>query len=182
MAHTKTVHALIVTDDGELVVDDTFDTDVLRAQALHDVLLENHDEIDEPAPDDVIAEGTDAVIDWYQNDLADIGIDVYSNIRQIEVPAPQSLFHVINRIPGSQISVDSFTSAADRQASLAHRAALLGFDMSADDDEDTIAELIENSSEAGLEITLVDADLDNDNAQWHGFTDDIEPIDRAQVH
>lgn len=166
MSHTVNAYALLVIDDGERVLNETYGTDEARAAALHDVLVSNHDEIDEPAPADVVAAGTEAVLEWYSGDLTFLDLDVYVDEVEIKTPAPNKLFHVVSVYPGSEVSVDSFTSEAARRTGLVERAALLDLDVDDNSDEETSVQLIEDH--LGVEITLVDADLYEDDVEWHG--------------
>ena len=164
MPHTATRYALIVMDDGERVLNETYEDDVARADALHEVISVNHDEI-EPAPSKVVADGTEAVLGWYAEDLDRFDLDVYVYVDEIEVAptAPNQLYHVVTVYPEGEVGVDSFISATARKLGLVERAAHLELDT---DDEEEIVEQIEAYLDA--QITLVDADLHDDDFEWHG--------------
>lgn len=166
MSHTTTGYALVVIDDGERVLNETYETDRERGQALHHVIIENHDEIREAAPVDVFDGGTETVLEWYQEDLDYISLDVYVDEVEVPVPAPNKLFHVVSIYAEGEVSVDSFVTEEARRVGLVERAALLDLDVDDDTDEETVVQMVEEHLH--LEITLVDADVYEDDIEWHG--------------
>lgn len=163
MARTATRYALIVIDDGERVLNETYEDDTARADALHEAISVNHDEI-EPAPSEVVADGTEAVLSWYAEDLDLVDLDVYVDEIEVAPTAPNQLYHVVTIYPEGEVGVDSFVSATARKLGLVERAAHLELDT---DDEEEIVEQIEAYLDA--QITLVDADLHDDDFEWHGY-------------
>ncbi len=175
MLRTKTRYSLLVIDDGERVIEESYDSDAERAAALDEAITSNHDEIEEAAPRDVVESGSQAVREWYESDLSMLGIDVYLDEELALTPAPQDLYHVVSLFEDDdsdreEVFVATYVSDEERRKGLIERVRQGGFDEDRQiSDEATAQEAIE-ALQHGLPvtITLIDATGQPDVLEWYG--------------
>ena len=171
MPASRKTFELRVMLDGSFVIDQEYDTDRERAEDFNTYLVETgvlDDDNTEEVDDATLAQGLEAVLDAYSNLYALTDeLDVFYNEYDQPYPAPNTLFHVVTSYPGENpfIVVDSFGSQVAREHGLFLRAQATDDALSQDLSEETYVELLENR--LGINITLVDADMDDDAPQWH---------------
>lgn len=150
---TKTVHSVVVVDEGTIVLDETFDTPSARRAAVADLMIQNHDELASQDVVEIMAPfgGADAdtalelVIDAY----ASVGVDVTVHLgTRTQDIGPAELFTVLTDYGDGAIVTTHYPTRELRMTELRSRAAEIAHDhypadFFSDADEETCRKAIE---------------------------------------
>lgn len=166
MNRKQTSYTLLVIDDGERVLEESFTDEAQRARALHELIRKNHDEI-ELVPTDVTEPAE--IIDWYLDEAISYGLDIYLDEVETLAPAPQDLFHAVSSYSnGEALEVASYASEEARRLGLVIRAQDCEMDGIVVLDDAAAEQAIEALEEwLPVEITLVDAHGYENEMEWY---------------
>lgn len=180
---TAAEYTVLVTDELNTVLNDAYDTPSARRDAVVELLLENHDEVDKSEVDEILAPYGGANADVALNDVvclfvergAQIDVTVGTRARDL---GPMRIYSIFTDYGHGSYWIEHYPTAAARLSSLRERALTLSdagdqtvFD---DADEDTCRRAIDGAlASTRGRITIIEALRHSTDESWAGqFPDD----------
>lgn len=183
---TTTEYTVLVTDELNTVLNDAYPHPSARRDAVIELLLENHDEVEQSEVDEILGSFGGANADVALNDVVTLyvergaSIDVTVGTRERDL-GPMRLYSAFTDYGNGSYWIEHYPSADDRLESLRERA----FALSTETEENAFAEADEETCRRALDgalastrgrVVLIEAIRHSTDESWAGQYPDDDTI------